>query len=273
MTNTTYLASIGALVLYSWSFTGFKHTNLKPDQTQSTHTVVVHEGLKKLDNVNDHWKENTDLKEVKKPVRKFMSKNPNIEQFTESCSSIDACEEFYYVAKSYTSAFSAKEVMQTLINTKPQNLWVGRSRFQLSYEPQADQIYTLADDAPVVSEDMIIALNLKIFGVTSIPVVFKILTIDEENNMIEFSYVEQNKNHGVQAIHISDNSEGGSTILHESRFFSGKKFRDQRLYPWIHNKLTDGFYKNLELLTEERFSTSEEDTVISPAVDNASIEP
>lgn len=194
-----------------------------------------------------------EYKAIKKPVRKFLKKHPQIDQFEASCPSFEACEGYYYVGKKYELNYTPEQIFSTLCEVSPQELWEGKAAFQLSYVPEENHLYTLLDDAPMVQEDMIIALNLKVLGLTSIPVVFKILTVDRDENHLEFSYVQENKNHGIQSVRIYA-TEAGSVVHHESKYYSGKDFRDKKLYPWIHHKLTDSFYENLETLIEAKFA-------------------
>lgn len=193
-----------------------------------------------------------DYKAIKKPVRKFLKKHPKIDEFEASCPSFEACEGYYYVDKKYELNYTPEQIFSTLCEVSPQELWEGKAAFQLSYVPEENHLYTLLDDAPMVQEDMIIALNLKVLGLTSIPVVFKIITVNRDENHLEFSYVQENKNHGIQSVRIYA-TETGSVVHHESKYFSGKNFRDKKLYPWIHHKLTDSFYENLETLIEAKF--------------------
>ena len=212
-------------------------------------------GLFSISNTELEVKENLgkDFKALKKPVQKFLKKHPEIDKFEASCQSFNDCEGYYYVDRKYELDYSPEQIFSTLCEATPQELWEGKAAFQLSYVPENDQLFTLLDDAPMVQEDMIIALNLKVLGLTSIPVVFKVLTVDHEENHLEFSYVQENKNHGIQSVRIYK-TETGSVVHHESRYFSGKKFRDKKLYPWIHHKLTDGFYENLETLIEAKYA-------------------
>ena len=58
------------------------------------------------------WEEELELKSLKKPVRKFLQANPNIEEFTESCSSIDECHDYYFLSKDYELDFAPEDVFK-----------------------------------------------------------------------------------------------------------------------------------------------------------------
>lgn len=253
MTKALYLSPLTILAIYSFSFSEHQEPKLWQPMAVKTivNPVVEEEAPAESGYV---WNDDAELKPLKKPVRKFLEANPNIDQFEESCANIDACPDYYYLTKDYDLNYPPEQVFKAFVNTKPKELWTGSARFQLSYDPQANDVYTLVEEAPLVAEDMIIALNLKIFGLTSIPVVFKIVTLDKEAGIIEFSYVEENMSHGIQSVHVKDDGAGGTIITHQTRYYSGKKFRDKTLYPFIHHRLTGGFYKNLKRLLADQAS-------------------
>ena len=192
--------------------------------------------------------ENTlDLRALKKPIRKFVEANPNIDQFTETCQNMGDCDDMYYMADTYYLDHAPEEIMSVMATSSPQELWTKNSKFQLGYYPAYNNIYTHKDDAPAVEENMIVILQIKLFGIKSIPATFKVVRLDKEDRIVEFSYVEENGNRGIQSLRIYAH-ENGSKIIHKTQYKSGKNLRDKVLYPWIHGKLTDGFYKNLDKL-------------------------
>jgi hypothetical protein len=79
-----------------------------------------------------------------------------------------------------------------------------------------------------------------------IPVGFKIINLNREKGILEFSYLRNNKSKGVQQLIVEENGDKVK-LTHSTRFLSGNHFRDNKLYGNFHEVLMDEFYDRLEL--------------------------
>jgi hypothetical protein len=85
-------------------------------------------------------------------------------------------------------------------------------------------------------------------GLFNIPVAFEIITIDQKKQIMEISYIDNNKSLGKQTIQFFDNGDGSTKIVHLSYFKSESAFRDSFLYPHFHNKFIREFHGNMKQL-------------------------
>jgi hypothetical protein len=193
-----------------------------------------------------------EISELKKPVRNFLIKHPDIDKMEASCLSLESCFDFNYVEKEYLLDVTPTELIQALTTRSPAEIWSGKSTYQVSYDQRSAKAYTFEhEDIPFLKEGTVVILNLNILKILNIPVAFKITNLDIENGILEFSYVLENKSQGIQSLKITEDN-GKSVVVHKTRFKSGKKFRDNRLYPVLHNALTDEFYEKLQALVKKR---------------------
>lgn len=97
-----------------------------------------------------------------------------------------------------------------------------------------------------VEEGQVYYLNLQFLkGIYNIAVAFEILTLDIENRIIEFSYLNDGVAKGIQKIQFLNAENGNTQIIHESIFKSNSNFRDKYLYPFFHKRFIDEFHKSV----------------------------
>jgi hypothetical protein len=85
-------------------------------------------------------------------------------------------------------------------------------------------------------------------GLINIPVAFEIIDIDRKKQILEFSYIDNNKSLGKQTIQFFDNGDGRTMIVHRSYFRSKSWLRNELLYPGFHKKFIKEFHKNMKHL-------------------------
>ena len=91
-------------------------------------------------------------------------------------------------------------------------------------------------------------------GLVKVPVAFEIITVDEKEKVIEFSYMDDNKSKGVQRIKYTTADNGKIKIVHTSYFKSNSRFRDKFMYPFFHKRIINSFHRNMrKLLAEEKY--------------------
>jgi hypothetical protein len=102
---------------------------------------------------------------------------------------------------------------------------------------------------PAVDTGQVYFLNLRLLkGLFNVPTAFEIINIDPKKQIMEFSYLDDNKSRGKQTIQFFDNGDGRTRIIHRSYFKSDSWFRDALLYPYFHKKIIAGFHRNMRQL-------------------------
>jgi hypothetical protein len=105
---------------------------------------------------------------------------------------------------------------------------------------------------PEVDTGQVYFLNLRLLkGLFNVPTAFEIINIDPNKQMLEFSYLDDNKSQGKQTIQFFDNGDGRTKIVHMSYYKSDSWLRDALLYPYFHKKLINGFHRNMRQLVSK----------------------
>ncbi len=143
-----------------------------------------------------------------------------------------------------------EDVWQGYISANPSKSWNGRKvSFGLLIQKFPGNIFYNNDSIMGVDTGQVYFLNLKLLlGLYKVPVAFEMITVDAEEKVIEFSYIEGNKSSGVQQIKFSDIGGNRTLIVHSSYFKSKSKFRDKNLYPFFHEKIVSDFHRNMRKL-------------------------
>ena len=148
-------------------------------------------------------------------------------------------------------ARTAEEVYSEMVNAQPAELWRGKATFYNGIPanqsaPPSDGIFPSREEGDI----LFVGLNIRFASVVrilGIAVGFRVVKVDPEQKVIEFSYLNSNTSKGVQRIEISDTTNGGAYVFHKSCYRSknGEKYRDDA-YPYFHEKMINDFYRNLE---------------------------
>jgi len=143
-----------------------------------------------------------------------------------------------------------QDVWHGYVTANPSKSWNGRKvSFGLLVQKFPGTIYYNNDSIMGVDTGQVYFLNLKLLlGIYKVPVAFEMITVDAQEKVIEFSYIEGNKSSGVQQVKFSDFGDGRTKIVHSSYFKSDSKFRDKNLYPFFHEKIVDDFHRNMRKL-------------------------
>ncbi len=151
---------------------------------------------------------------------------------------------YYEIEKDMSFIWS----MYTEVSLK--RFWHGPiANFDTMYDPLVKTLYTTGDsDIPGVNKGQIIFINLFLEDYIHIPVAFQIETLDTENKIIEFVYMEENTSHGKQIIYFHTHTVGGipyTLIRHESWFRSNSSLRDALYYGYYHTQTVDEFHQSV----------------------------
>lgn len=156
-------------------------------------------------------------------------------------------------------------VWQSYLSIDPSKLWDNRSMSKgLMLQKSPVKIFYNKDSSAYIDTGQVYFLNLKLLsGIYNIAVAFEIITIDNSEMVIEFSYIEGNQSLGVQQIKFIAVDDNSTKIIHTSYFKSNSHFRDKWLYPLFHKKITKNFHKNIR-----RLLISEKPNIDTVVVDN-----
>jgi hypothetical protein len=89
-------------------------------------------------------------------------------------------------------------------------------------------------------------------GLVNIPMAFEVINIDDNQKVLEVSYIETNKARGRQEIQFFDNGDGRTMVVHKSYFKSQSWLRDTFLYPYFHRRLVKDYHRKMEKLVQEK---------------------
>lgn len=198
-----------------------------------------------------------DLKEIpQRKIRKFIKANSidTIRDFSsihaswkknlnESDFNLD--EEVFYL----NSILS--DVWKCYSHADPTKAFCGHSvRFGLLISKYSNSvIYSSNAHLPDVDTGQVYFLNLRLIkGLFNVPVSFEVITIDSLRQVLEFSYIDDNKSLGKQTIQFFDDGDGMIRIVHRSYFKSKSRLRDKLLYPYFHRKLIKEYHSNMRQL-------------------------
>ncbi len=130
----------------------------------------------------------------------------------------------------------------------PLKIWNGRS-LQLGLlilKSQDSAIYINNSSFHVIDTGQVYFLNLKLIkGIFNVPVAFEIINIDTKLDLLEISYIDNNKSRGKQTIQFFASEDGGTRIVHRSYFKSNSWIRDDILYPYFHLKFVKEFHRKM----------------------------
>ncbi len=207
--------------------------------------------------LSDIQLEKIEQRSVRKYVKRQLKQGGNkIESVKASWNDGDDLSEYYKDVMTFEVNNSLMQVWGNYVSTDPSTLWNNRKSTKgLMLQKSPDKIYYEEDCIEQTATGQIYYLNLKmLLGLLNMAVAFEIISIDHTERLIAFSYVEGNKSLGVQQIKFYPLDDHSTKIIHTSYFKSGKRFRDRRLYPFFHKKLTRDFHENVNNILQEESS-------------------
>ena len=186
---------------------------------------------------------------LKKLLRDQMA--AGVVEFTDLKSTVPSkgnLDSFGYVEDSFYIDHPIKKVFNHYKYANPNEAWKGGNwiAFGLAVDKNSGAIYYPGDDYPGGKVGQVLYLHSTIFGLKKLCMAQEIITIDEENYLIEFSYIEKGMTTGIQIMQFSKVNENQTKITHISRFKGVSRFRDTYLYPYFHSKIVRKFHGNLK---------------------------
>jgi hypothetical protein len=162
--------------------------------------------------------------------------------------------DFNVNEKTYFLKYSLPDVWDCYRHADPVHAWNGRSiRFELLITKYSNSVsYASNSSFPDVDTGQVYFLNLRLFrGLFNIPVAFEIINIDDKLQILEFSYIENNKSLGKQSLQFFDTGDSCTRIVHRSYYKSESSFRDNLLYPYFHKKFINDYHRNMRHLVKK----------------------
>lgn len=164
-----------------------------------------------------------------------------------SCKSHQDMSGFHKQVRSYVINDSISKVWNTYLTTSPARSWDGRKiKFGALLSKKNNSLLYSGTENAEIDTGQVIFLNLKLLkGLYNLALAFEIITIDNVNHTIEFSYINGNVSKGLQRVHFVQTTRGNTRIIHTSYFKSSSRMRDWFIYPFFHEKATDEFHRNM----------------------------
>jgi hypothetical protein len=157
-------------------------------------------------------------------------------------SDFKAIEEVFYLKNKLS------DVWESYRHANPVKIWNRQSvRLGLLILKSSNSvIYANDSSSSEVDTGQVCFLNLRLMkGIFNVPVAFEITDVDCNKQILEFSYIENNKSQGKQSIMFFDTGDGRTRIVHRSYFKSDSWLREDLFYPWFHKKFIKGFHENM----------------------------
>ena len=157
------------------------------------------------------------------------------------------------VVREFLIKDSIGKVWDIYENSGLQRAWSTRKiHYGFSNSRQDSCIFYAGDELNKLVPGMIVYLNLDLlYGVKNLAMAFEITRVDEEEKVIEFSYLKGNETEGKQQLIFETNSRGNTLITHLSYYKSRVKPRD-KLYPHVHATIINRFHRNMKRIYKEK---------------------
>lgn len=153
-------------------------------------------------------------------------------------------DERVYVLKD-----SLAKVWHHYIYTNPGDSWNGnRVKFGMLFSKKKNKVIYQGEDVPSLEIGQVVYLNLKLLrGISNLATVFQFISIDDDQKIIEFSYVDGNITEGKQQLQFKETSKGYTEILHTT-YYKSKSVLREHIYPYFHTRLVNEFHRNMKRL-------------------------
>jgi hypothetical protein len=178
-------------------------------------------------------------------------KEKGIETFDEIKPSVQIntdFREFYIHENVYGIRKGLDEVWNKYLQLNPKKTWNGRKvSLGFLFSKKEKRIIYEDENMPHIDTGMVVYLNLRLMkGLVNMATAFEIVRIDDENKIIEFSYLSGNVSSGLQRLQFIGTAKGNTEIIHTSYYKSNNFAKNHVLYPYFHTRLTNEFHRNIK---------------------------
>jgi hypothetical protein len=185
-------------------------------------------------------------RQIKNEVRTFSDVKPSL-------SSTSSTEGFCYHENEYVIKDSLEKVWAHYVYTNPADAWnASKMRFGMLFSKHSNQLVYPNDVVQGIEPGQVVYLNLHVLKIKNIATAFEIIRVDQNNEVIEFSYLNDNQTIGKQKLQFIETSRGFTKIVHCSYFKSKSVLRDHFLYPYFHTRLTNNYHRNMKRMYKSK---------------------
>ncbi len=141
-----------------------------------------------------------------------------------------------------------KKVWQHYVHSNPSESWNGKKvTFGLLFSKNEKRIVYKGDSINEMEPGQIVYLNLKLLkGIKNLATAFELTRIDQNNRIIEFSYLKGNSSEGKQRIQFFETPNGNTRILHTTYYKCHDIFKNYLFYSFFHTRATNEYHRNMK---------------------------
>lgn len=180
----------------------------------------------------------------------------DIETFEEVKPSLNpssSTEGFSFNEREYVVKDSLDKVWGHYVYTNPTVAWnAGKMNFGMLFSKNENELVYPNQNVAGIETGQVIYLNLNLMKIKKIATAFEIIEVNEENGVIEFSYIEDNVTQGKQQLNFIQTNKGYTKIIHRSYYKSASVLRDHFLYPYFHTRMTNAYHRNMKRMYKTR---------------------
>ncbi|MEN8117748.1 MAG: hypothetical protein ABFS16_12255 [Bacteroidota bacterium] len=194
-----------------------------------------------FDKIDEEKVEEYLYRQIDNDIRTFSDVKPSL-------SPNSSTEGFRFHEREYIVKDSLSRVWYHYIHTNPGDAWnAGKLHFGMLFSKNRNELVYPNDKVEMIETGQVVYLNLNIMkGIKNLATAFEIIKVDNENGVIEFSYVEDNLTQGKQQLNFIETTKGYTKIIHRSYFKSNSVLRDHFLYPYFHTRMTNTYHRNMK---------------------------
>lgn len=184
--------------------------------------------------------------QIKNKTERFSDVRPSLEPMAST-------KGFRFHEREYVIKDSLAEVWSHYVHTNPSIAWnASRFSFGMLFSKSNNELVYPNGQVDGIDPGQVIYLNLNVLKIKKLATAFEITTVDNNEKVIEFSYVEDNITHGKQQLSFSQTRKGFTKITHRTYFKSESALRDHFLYPYFHTRLTNTYHRNMKHLLKAK---------------------
>lgn len=185
---------------------------------------------------------------MKKLLRKEgIASTSDLDRLQPTCVPDSMMDQFQFHVKTYFIDAPVDEVWEVYKTISPQEAWQGSiGSYAFMYSRSDGHIKYVSDDYPGIEEGQVIFLNLRfLHGLFNIAVGQEVTEINDEQRVMKFCYLDNNRASGSQFFKLEPTADGGTMVIHQTNYRSDSKFRDERVYPLIHSMIIKEYHRSI----------------------------
>lgn len=157
-------------------------------------------------------------------------------------------KDYYLHSKSYDLDFDIETVWDGYMTIPPSTSWCGsKLSFSFAFDSKPRRISYAGDKYQGLKDNQLIFIVIKLlFGFFKLAVTHYVSKVSPKEKMVKLCYVEGGKSSGSQYIRFEKIEENKTRVIHDTRYKSDSKFRDEKLYPFLHELIINQFHNNVK---------------------------